>query len=432
MMLELEKIMFKKFNRLTAVIALMLFIVFLSFNQVRKANQKAVPKSSWWEVQSIDTMKYSRDPAKDKVDDSSFDKEIVTEVLNIAKTGVTHVAIATPYDEEFLPFLKKWVREARRNNLKVWFRGNFSSWEGWFGYQKQMTFGDHTKLSVEFIRKHPELFEDGDSFTACPECENGAQGDPRQTGKVKEYREFLIKETTETADAFKSINKKVSTNWLSMNGDVANLVMDKETVQKVGGLISVDHYVTAPKQLNDDINRWVKERGAKVFLGEFGAPIPDIQGNMNEEQQAKWLDETLQLLSQNENVYGVNYWTSKGGSTQIWNDDNSPRKAVEVLTKYFKPGKVKLTVQDSLGKGLSGANVNLIGQIAKSVNSGDELGVLILGDSKLEIKKAGYETVTLDLKKEEVKEEKDLDVVLEPENPSLIYRVRLWLRSWIK
>lgn len=74
-----------------------------------------------WEVRSIDTVKYSRDLASEKLEDPSFDEVIDLQVKNIAQTGATHVAIGTPYDPKFLPFLRKWVSAARKNRLNVWF-----------------------------------------------------------------------------------------------------------------------------------------------------------------------------------------------------------------------------------------------------------------------------------------------------------------------
>src|SRR3990167_8157982 len=70
-------------------------------------------RERFFQVQSIDTMKYSRDVAREKLKDFSYDKEIETQVKNIAETGASHVAIATPYDDEFLPFLRRWVKAAR-------------------------------------------------------------------------------------------------------------------------------------------------------------------------------------------------------------------------------------------------------------------------------------------------------------------------------
>src|SRR3989344_5428418 len=46
--------------------------------------------TNWWEIQSIDTVKYSRDLAREKAKDSSFDEVIDTQVRLIAETGATH------------------------------------------------------------------------------------------------------------------------------------------------------------------------------------------------------------------------------------------------------------------------------------------------------------------------------------------------------
>lgn len=84
------------------------------------------PDPKWWAFQSVDTMKHSRDLAREKLHDDSYDAVIDREVRSIADIGATHVAIATPYDEEFVPYLKRWVSAARKYHLAVWFRGNFS------------------------------------------------------------------------------------------------------------------------------------------------------------------------------------------------------------------------------------------------------------------------------------------------------------------
>ena len=97
-----------------------------------------------------------------------------------------------------------------------------------------------------FILENPEIFEDGDIFTSCTECENGGPGDPRATGDITGFRNFLIEEYQVTKDAFEKINKKVDSNFYSMNGDVAYLIMDKDTTEKLGGVVVMDHYVERP------------------------------------------------------------------------------------------------------------------------------------------------------------------------------------------
>lgn len=285
-------------------------------------------------IKSIDTMKYSRDMAREKNSDSSFDEIINRQISSIAKTGATHVAIATPYDEEFIPFMRRWVSSARKNNLNIWFRGNFSGWEGWFGYPRITREEDLVKLE-EFILKNPDLFEDGDIFTPCTECENGGPGDPRLTGDIGGFRKFLIDEYMTSRLSFSRIQKSVSSNFFSMNGDVANLIMDQDTTKKLDGIVVIDHYVKTPKQLSDDIKSIAHSSGGKVVLGEFGVPLPNIHGNLNEEEQKKWLEESTKLLSQIPELIGINYWVSVGGTTELWDDSGKAKAGVEVIKNFY-------------------------------------------------------------------------------------------------
>jgi hypothetical protein len=180
------------------------------------------------------------------------------------------------------------------------------------------------------------LFKDGDVFSACPECENGGPGDPRMNGDVKGHREFLIEEYRATKEAFRSINKDVASNYNSMNGDVARLVMDKETTKALDGVVAIDHYVGTPEKLVSDIGEISRSSGGRIVLGEFGAPIPDINGDMTEEEQAAWLEKAMSMFTITPELIGVNYWTNTGSSTELWDGDGKPKKAVSVVTKYFK------------------------------------------------------------------------------------------------
>jgi hypothetical protein len=316
----------------------------------------AQTQSTWWDIQSIDTMKYSRDYAREKNHSNAFLEIIDTQVKDIAATGATHVAIATPYDEEFLPFLKSWVEAARKYGLNVWFRGNWSGWEQWFGYNK-ITREEHIKKSGEFVNKNSSLFENGDIFSACPECENGGPGDPRVTMDIAGHRKFLIEEYTALKNEFIKAGKNVQSNFSPMNGDVAKLIMDEETTKALGGLVVIDHYVETPAKLINDINYLAGRSGGKIFLGEFGVPIPDINGRMTEKEQADWINTALDALVKDKNVVGINYWVNIDGSTSIWSSTGKPRQAVETLTKYFKPKLVEGVVINEIGKPLKNVKV---------------------------------------------------------------------------
>lgn len=353
--MKINKILKKILPAILVVLVIVVGIVFFSDTDLGKENEKAHP---WWEVQSIDTMKYSRDAAREMMSDPESDKTISMQIENIAKTGATHVAIATPYDSEFVPILTRWVTAARKNNLKVWFRGNFSGWEGWFGY-KSMTRADHIAKLAPFIENNPTLFEDGDIFTSCPECENGGAGDPRHTGDASGFREFLVEEYNIAKKSFQKIEKNVSANYFSMNGDVAQLIMNERTTADLDGIIVIDHYVGTPEKLANDIVKIAKKSRGKVVLGEFGAPIPDIHGNLTEEQQAEWLSEALERLALLPELHGLNYWVSVGGSTELWDYNGKPRKAVSVLTNYYTPRVHEVKILNAVNRPITNASISI-------------------------------------------------------------------------
>ena len=297
-----------------------------------------VKKTPLWEFMAIDTVKYSRDLTGQMIDQPEFDTVINEQVADIASLGATHIAIATPYDQVYVPFLERWVRSARNHGLKVWFRGNFSGWENWFGYER-MTREEHKVLLKQFIENNPGLFEDGDIFTSCPECENGGPGDPRLNGDPEGHKKFLIEEYQISIESFGKIGKKVNSGFYSMNYDVAKLIMDKETTQALGNVVVIDHYIKDPIEVSKDAKEIAQQSGGKVVLGEFGAPIPDIHGDLSEEDQAKWIEDGLAEAAKTPEIIGINYWVNVGGSTRLWNDDGTRRKAADIVKKFFTTTK---------------------------------------------------------------------------------------------
>lgn len=412
-----------------------IFIAFLigvsiflaTFRKAQEFNYIAIgDEDKFWKVQSIDTMKYSRDLSREKLKDKSFDSIIDDTMKKISATGATHVSVGTPYDKEFLPTLKRWVDSARRENLKVWFRGNWSGWEGWFGYQK-IEREEHNVLTKNFILNNPNLFKDGDIFTACPECENGGPGDPRHNGDLYGHRAFLIKEYQTTKSAFEKIGKKVRSNFNSMNGDVAALVMDKETTQALGGIVAVDHYVATPDKLVADIKRLSANSGGKVVLSEFGVPIPDINGKMSELEQAKWLSSAFEKLVKMSELEGLNYWVSVGGSTEIWPRDKSPRLAVQTITKFFNPEIISGFIIDESDKPIVGAIIT--GDYASAISGmSGHFKMPYLKDKpmNLEIKAPEYLAKTYAV---DPNNDKQVEIVLAKEKVSLISRFWLFIKS---
>lgn len=379
-----------------------------------------------WHFQAIDTMKYSRDVAREHLGDPSFDIVIERQVKAIADTGATHIAIATPYDEEFIPFLTRWVKSARTHGLSVWFRGNFSGWEGWFGYPR-ITREEHLRKTKEFILTHADLFADGDAFSSCPECENGGAGDPRKTGDVTRYRAFLISEYGAMQEAFKKIDRHVTTNYFSMNGDVARLIMDQATTKELGGVVTIDHYVKTPKELASDIRDIAKRSGGKVMLGEFGAPIPDIHGKLSGAEQAKWIEGALAELAKIPELVGVSYWLSVGGSTALWTDSGEASPAVAIVSKYFQSRIFFGRVFDDLGRAVPEARVQIRDRV--TTTNTDGYFELALPDFQPEdalvVGKAGYTERILSLKTGNIRE-----VIIEKQDKSLFESIAaFWNRT---
>lgn len=366
---------------------------FLSYSS--KAVYYPAPRATFWAFQSVDTMKYSRDLAREKANDKSFDAIIARQIQAIAATGATHIGIATPYDEEFIPFLRRWVSAARTEGLKVWFRGNFSGWEQWFGYS-HMRPDQHVVATRDFILKHPDLFEDGDVFSSCPECENGGPGDPRQTGAVKVYRNFLIADYQAAQGAFAEINRDVRANFFSMNGDVARLVMDDATTKALGGTITIDHYVKTPEQVIKDAKDYSKGGKYRIVLGEFGAPIPDIHGKMTDAEQAVWIGDLLGRAMREPSIDGVNYWLSVGGSTELWTSDGKARAGAETLRAYYDPYLVFGVVRDELGQPIQGARVKVGEWQAETTQDGYfELRYPSNVSDQIMIEAKGYSTIAI-------------------------------------
>ncbi|MFC1722158.1 hypothetical protein ACFL0C_00745 [Patescibacteria group bacterium] len=375
-------------------------------------------ETRWWEIQSVDTVKYSRDLSREKAQDNDFLEIIDRQVKDIAKTGATHIAIGTPYDEEFLPMLKKWVSAARKNNLKIWFRGNFSGWEQWFDYSK-ITRNEHLQLTKDFIFDNRDLFEEGDIFTPCPECENGGPGDPRKIDDIKGHRAFLIEEHQITSDAFRKIGKSVKSNFSSMNGDVAKEIYDEETTKALGGIVAIDHYVNSAEQLVRDIKYLANESNGKVVLGEFGAPIPDIHGTMTEQEQKDWLEKTLKTLVEVPELVGINYWVNVGGHTALWGEDGGKRQAVDTLSYYYQPKSLKGKIVNELGNPVELAKVSLSIKEAYSDKSGYFEIPYYDENSNVTVVSAGYtnyENNVSELKSGQ-------EIILLKNDPGVIFRI---------
>lgn len=308
-----------------------------------------------WKYQCIDTMKTSRDKARMWAKHAKLDALISREMKAIKDMGANCVALDTPYDDEFLPYLKKWVGAARKEDLHIWYRGNFSSWEGWFNYPKGMTEQELFSRTTAFIKDNASLFEDHDIFTPAPEGENGGPFEQVEVDEHEKFRAFLIKEHVVAKAAFQDIGRDVEVNWMSMNGGLAKRMFDQPTIDALDKTVALDHYIKTAPEMGEFIRYFAEKYGAKVVLGEFGAPIPDINGEMSEREQAEFIESLFRELYREKNhVEGVNYWVLFDSSTELYNKNFTPRLAANIVKKYFKPNVIQGRITDDIDVPVAG------------------------------------------------------------------------------
>lgn len=428
------KVFLGKYKAILIVIPLVA-IVLLSIHKSRAQTPLYTQQKTpfIWQIRSIDTMKTSRDKARDKLSHPEFDLEIQQELTAIKNTGANYVAVDTPYDDEFLPYLKRWVTLARQTGLHVWFRGNWSNWEGWFDYPKNMTPDGHIQKNTEFIAAHPDLFQDGDIFDPCPECENA--GFWPQTEKNQEYRNFIKKQQKSTQEAFKKIRKNVYTH-ASIIGGRAKDVLDQDTFDALNNIIAIDHYFKNSQSITDYIEYFSKSFHTKILVSEFGAPIPDINGSMTEKEQAAFINQVFEILyGQSKSVVGINYYVLNAGTTELLNTDGTPRLAYSIVKNYFSPAMVTGTVTNTLGDRVGDVPIQAKdgSNSIKTDNQGGfiflippprTVSILIGGDTYNAI----GSTFTVHTNGEKITK----NFVVTPSHPSLLYKLRLFWKQFRK
>lgn len=388
----------------------------------------SVHAAALWPISSVDTMKFSRDISREP----DILTRIPKYVASVAKLSPTHIAIATPYNEEFYPVLSTWVKEARKYNMKVWFRGNWAEWEGWFGYKKFTDYKDHHQKTYDFILSHKELFEDGDIFTPAPEPENGGLGDPRGSSeRTKKFQEFLITSYDTCEKARIAIQATFKCGYFSVNGDVARESLTKEVVAKTGKVVVIDHYVKKNDKLIQDIQSLHEKYDATIVLGEYGAPIPDIHGTMTEIQQADYIAESYaKVLSLGSIVEGINYWTAFGGSTKLFNDNGEERKAVSTIESFYNPPTLTGIITDQFGNKIENAKISVLDGALTSLTDQRGLYTIALPGTLSEVKvEAGKEFIPVSFELGLAQDIRVKNITLIRSTTSSVERIRLFFQG---
>jgi hypothetical protein len=383
----------------------------------------------FWSFQCIDTMKYSRDAARELVADPNLESMVAQEMQLIKDAGGTCASVGTPYDEEFVPYLSVWVRQAREKGLNVWFRGNMAGWEGWFDYPKLASTRQHHEGIYKFITSHKDLFKPGDIFTPAPEPENGIMGDPRDSDANREmFLKFIPESYSNCREAFAKIDTGVTCGYFSYNGDVARDVVTPDLISQSGNALVVDHFVSDPDNLVKDLRGMHDKFHVPIVLGEFGAPINDVHGEMDEQGQKDYLSKLLaRLYKERGIIQGLNYWVLRGGSTAMVNPDLTPRPAYDAVKAFYLPGQVRGTVTNTLGETVADLDLSVAQYEARATTDG--LGNYVInvpsGEVKLQVEGGGW-VPTADSELTGATGNGEKDIVVEPRRKSLWYRFKQW------
>lgn len=388
-----------------------------------------IPSDEIWPIRSIDTMKMSRDQARAKLNDPTFDLVIEREVIAIKDLGANYVAIGTPYDEEFKPFLERWVSAARRHNLNVWFRGTFSAYEGWFEYPKSLSPAELLEKSQFFIENNAELFQDGDIFDACPECENAGHWPQPQSDA--EYNRFIQEKQRVLSSSFSKIDKQVYTNYPSIIGGRAKEVLDQPTLNALGNVVTINHYHPDPTNYREYISYFADQHQTKVLFGEVGAPIPDMHGSLSEVEQAAFMRAVFaELYQQRDQVIGINYWVYSNGTTALVNPDYQPRAVAAVVQDFFQPAYLTGRVTNPLGDPISEVEIQ-IDSVTFIYSNPDGTYAIPLPPGRYDLEFAHTE---FNATSTEIQAQRStplqVDTILEPKTKNWIYRLREVLRKW--
>ncbi|HSW97144.1 MAG TPA: carboxypeptidase-like regulatory domain-containing protein [Candidatus Saccharimonadales bacterium] len=422
-------IKFPKYITLAAF--LLLCVAFFVVNHILSQNSNP---TSLWQYQCIDTMKTSRDAARSEMFKQNASKEIVKELAIVKELGANCVAIDTPYDEEFVPFLEMWVMQARKEGLHIWFRGNFSSWEGWFNYPKGMTTQEHLQRTKKFILSHADLFQNGDIFTPAMEAENGWGTGYVPPNEYPLFRQFLIDEHTNAQEAFKEVGKNVLTNWLSMSGGLAKNMLDEATIKALDNTVTIDHYVNNPEDMKNYVDYFSTNFHARVVVGEFGAPIPDINGTMTDKEQTNFVKDIFYILYQeHENVFAVNYWTLNFSSTALVDTNDVSKPVSTVLSQYYRPIVITGKITDELGDAVAEAKISVnTGENATFTNAYGQYSIVTpIITVQLLAFKNNYTMQQMAVPLSS-KTKIEQNIILKPLHPSMLYEIRLHIKRFFE
>lgn len=309
------------------------------------------PKAQYWEIQSFDWMKVT----KDKTANPSTDA-FIHEQARLAKAwGANTVAIATPYDSppgtNVLLFTQRLVKILAEYDLDVWHRHMKTTFEGHFPGMPKKYNDNPLQTMSNFIINNPGLFKEGQIFTPQPEPESagiaGVVGTgilPHQFKDKSDYNQWirLAQSVAKLSFAKIGLEGKVKIGYYGHSGFMVfgennpdwlgKSQLEQSTVDAMDGVIAMDVY---PEFYNgkmaDVLDRahamWPK---AKFLIGEWGTVKPGTP-----EQKTALIKETMTAAIR-PYVIGFNYWTmGPGGEEGLVDTQNNPMPWSQTVSDFY-------------------------------------------------------------------------------------------------
>jgi hypothetical protein len=299
-----------------------------------------------WAIQSVDAMKVTKDAVCYQRSDAWINKW----ASKAAELGANYVAISTPYDNptcgNAVSYTKHWITAIRAHHLKVWHRQMPLAFEGIYNTPKSNS-NTFTTMITDYIKAHPEEYQNGDIFTPIPEPQNG--GIRGVTYCPQNICEFPSKEAfnkwlrdamTASKTTFHSLGKDgIKIGYFGFDGFVAwgdnnpdwNGILEDATIKQMGN-ITIDHY---PELVGDTMKNDLEELkrrypGVPIIIGEWGA----VTGGNVEQHIQNTMEAAKQPI-----VKGFNYWQfgPTGATEQLINDDFSNKIQFKDVQNFYKP-----------------------------------------------------------------------------------------------
>lgn len=305
-----------------------------------------------WSIQSVDSMKVTRDRICNPVTVSWINRWLAKAV----ELGANYVTVDTPYDSptcgNALAYTATWVRLIHAKGMHVWYRQVPLAWEGIYGRQKN-TAVDYIGLIVRYIKQNGSLYRPGDIFTPIPEPQMGgivgANCNPNQTCQFASPHRFnvwLRTAMTASRRAFQTIGVQgMKIGYFGFDGFITwgdnnpdwrgRSFLESQTVKEMGN-ITIDHYPQGTTMAQDLAELHKVWPGVHIVIGEWGTKTAQTGARAVSQVQA-----VMGAAASDPEVVGFNYWhlgspDNPAPKEALINSDFSDREQFHTVQSFYK------------------------------------------------------------------------------------------------